>query len=117
MESMITKQDIDRAKTTNLCEVAASLGYTPIRIGSYHTLKEMDSVRIYNKSTWYRWSDGTGGSQIDFLIKFAGMDFLDSVRYLVGSDVTYSHIESVPTQKPKVFTLPDASLDNTRLKY
>ena len=38
------------------CAVAESLGYTVKRIGKYHTLKEMDSIRIYNRSHWYRWS-------------------------------------------------------------
>lgn len=39
----------------------------------------MDSIRIYNKSHWFRWSrqyekGENGGSQIDFLRVFAGMD-------------------------------------------
>ena len=57
--------------------VAASLGYTVKKIGRYHTLKEMDSIRIYNRTNWFRWSrehekGNNGGSQIDFLRVFAG---------------------------------------------
>ena len=33
-----------------LSAVAASLGYTVKKIGRYHTLKEMDSIRIYNRT-------------------------------------------------------------------
>lgn len=44
------------AKSVDLCEVAASLGYTVKKIGRYYTLKEMDSIRIYDRKSWYRWS-------------------------------------------------------------
>ena len=37
------------AKSVDLCEVAASLGYTVKKIGRYYTLKEMDSIRIYDR--------------------------------------------------------------------
>ena len=74
-----TEEELLIAKTADLVDVAASLGYTPKRIGKYYTLKEMDSIRIYNRSHWFRWSrqydkGHNGGSQIDFLKEFAGLD-------------------------------------------
>ena len=49
----------------------------------------MDSIRIYNRSHWYRWSrqfdkGNNGGSQIDFLRVFCGM----SVKA-----VSYTHLD------------------------
>ena len=56
MEDSFTKKELELAKSVDLCEVASSLGYTVKKIGKYHTLKEMDSIRIYGKTNWYRWS-------------------------------------------------------------
>ena len=37
------------------------LGYTVRRLGSrYHTTREMDSLRIKDRRTWKRYSNGTG---------------------------------------------------------
>ena len=47
MEDSFTKKELELAKSVDLCEVASSLGYTVKKIGKYHTLKEMDSIRIY----------------------------------------------------------------------
>ena len=49
-----TEEELLIAKEVDLCDVAVSLGYTVKRVGSYHTLKEMDSMRIYNRRTWFR---------------------------------------------------------------
>lgn len=116
MDHLISQEDIARAKRVDLCDVATSLGYTVIRIGCYHTLKEMDSVRIYNRSSWYRWSDGTGGSQIDFLLTFTGMDFTDAVKYL--NDRSYEVLPPRLPERKKApeFFLPEPASDNVRVK-
>lgn len=72
---MFSEEEITMVKQADLVAVATAMGYTPKRIGRYYTLKEMDSIRIYNRSHWYRWSSETGGSQIDFVMTFAGMEF------------------------------------------
>ncbi len=51
-----TAEELALAKSVDLTAVAASLGYTVKKIGRYHTLKEMDSIRIYNRTNWFRWS-------------------------------------------------------------
>ena len=56
MEGRFTEEELAIAKSVDLCAVAESLGYTVKKIGKYHTLKEMDSIRIYDRSHWYRWS-------------------------------------------------------------
>lgn len=116
MDHLITKEEIARAKSADLCDVATSLGYTVIRIGNYHTLKEMDSVRIYNRASWYRWSDGTGGSQIDFLLTFTGMDFNDAVRYLIDQSHEVLPPRSVVSEKRREFILPTPASDKVRVK-
>lgn len=83
-----TEEELAIAKQVDLCAVAKHLGYTVKRIGKYHTLKEMDSIRIYDRSHWFRWSKqyelgNNGGSQIDFLRVFEGMDIKDAVFWLL----------------------------------
>lgn len=54
--SRFTEEELAIAKSVDLTAIASSLGFTVKRVGRYHTLKEMDSVRIYNRSHWFRWS-------------------------------------------------------------
>lgn len=107
------------------------LGYTVKRIGKYHTLKEMDSIRIYNRSHWYRWSrqfdkGNNGGSQIDFLRVFCGMSVKEAVFWLLDF-AGYRRIEN-PVKQPlvhqvsqkqteerKPFVLPEPAGDNSYL--
>lgn len=83
-----TAEELDIAKQADLCAVAERMGYSVKRIGHYHTLKEMDSIRIYERSHWCRFSrrydkGENGGSQIDFLRVFAGMDVKEAVFWLL----------------------------------
>ncbi len=98
-----TEDELAIAKSVDLVAVAANLGYTPKRIGNYYTLKEMDSMRIYNRSHWCRFSrryekGENGGSQIDFLRVFAGMDVKEAVFWLLDF-AGYRRINDTP-EKP-----------------
>lgn len=102
MEGRFTEEELAIAKSVDLCAVAESLGYTVKRIGKYHTLKEMDSIRIYDRSHWYRWSrqfdkGNNGGSQIDFLRVFGGMSVKEAVFWLLDF-AGYRRIESTAKQ-------------------
>lgn len=121
----VTENDIALAKATDLTEVAKALGYTVKKIGRYYTIKEMDSIRIYDRNNWYRFSrpyekGSNGGTQIDFLEVFAGLDFPHAVEWLVNfQGKTVSHIE---TQKPekepeksKTFKLPTKAYSFKRM--
>lgn len=124
------------AKSVDLCEVAASLGYTVKKIGRYHTLKEMDSIRIYDRKSWYRWSlamegGNNGGSQIDFLMAFAGMNIKEAVFWLLDfagyqrdrqsgertaiQPERLKHITSNKAEEKKEFVLPIPSGSNSFL--
>ena len=85
-----TGEQIAQAKETSLTALAAQYGYHPEHVGNHlFTLKEHDSIRIYNDRTWYRWSKAgsrgeAGGSQIDFLMQFCGVDSIaDAVSILL----------------------------------
>lgn len=83
-----TEEELRIAKSVDLTAVAQRLGYTVVRVGSMYTLKEMDSIRIYNRRSWFRWSradekGSNGGSQIDFLRVFGGMTVKDAVFWLL----------------------------------
>ncbi len=133
MEERFTEDELQIAKSVDLTEVAASLGYTVKRVGRYYTLKEMDSIRIYDKSHWFRWSrqyekGNNGGSQIDFLRVFAGMEVKEAVFWLLDfagyqrisndkDSVLLKHqVTSVKTiEEKKPFVLPYPSADNSYL--
>ena len=119
-----TQQDKENALQTSLTSLASRLGYTPKRVGRCYTLKEMDSIRIYNDRTWYRWSNSgsrSGGTQIDFLLEFGGVNtvpeaihqLLDlqgiSPEYKATQDMNYSN-------ERKDFVLPEKA-QSYRIAY
>ena len=61
-----TDEEMDIAKGTDLPDLLEHLGYRVKRLGSYYTTKEMDSIRIKDRRTWKRYSNGTGGDAITF---------------------------------------------------
>jgi len=131
--SRFTADELAIAKSVDLVAVAEHLGFTPKKIGRFYTLKEMDSIRIYNRRNWFRWSmkdikGHNGGSQIDFLREFAGMDVKEAVFWLLDFTGYKSNIndnvkaDSKNILKPKnydsfyyPFELPAPSQTNNRL--
>ena len=125
------EEELALAKTADLTAVASALGYTVRRVGKYHTLKEMDSIRIYNRSHWFRWSrryegKDNGGSQIDFLRVFGGMEVKEAVFWLLdfmgyskgGAGITQPirhQVVKKETEEPKKFVLPQKASDNRYL--
>lgn len=121
-----TSDELAIAKSVDLTAVASALGYTVRRIGNYHTLKEMDSIRIYNRSHWFRWSrryekGENGGSQIDFLRVFCDMSVKEAVFWLLdfagyyksdikGNSIKYQ-VESIKEERKK-FVLPIPNTTN-----
>lgn len=72
------------ARETDLPDLLTTLGYTVTRVGRYHSTKEMDSMRIKNRRTWYRYSEQIGGDAITFLQHFCGKSFPEAVEYLLS---------------------------------
>jgi len=126
-----TEEELVIAKSVDLTAVAGNLGYTVKRVGNYHTLKEMDSIRIYNNSHWFRWSrqydkGENGGSQIDFLRVFEGMDIKEAVFWLLDfagyrripeadKKISLKHQVAVKEAEKKRFVLPVPAVSNDYL--
>lgn len=126
-----TEEELAMAKRVDLTAVASSLGFTVKRVGRYHTIKEMDSIRIYNRSHWFRWSrqyekGSNGGSQIDFLRVFCNMDVKEAVFWLLDF-AGYSRIPEAEKKvklkcqvakeqsEIKAFVLPMPAMNNSYL--
>lgn len=113
---------METAKGTDLPDLLEHLGYSIRRVGSrYHTTREMDSIRIKERRTWKRYSNGTGGDAITFLQEFCGKDFREAVNYLLefnggrARDSPIPHSKPVQKKEKPVFTLPIAHADQRRV--
>lgn len=103
-----TEEDIQKAKTVSLTELARKMGFTPVKIGRCYSLKEIDSVRIYNDHTYYRWSNNKGGTSIDFLMEFGGVTrFTEAMKILLGMQGITSPCIQETVEKKKKFVLPE----------
>lgn len=103
MSTRFSDEEIEIAKSADLVLIAERLGFTPKKVGCYYTLKEMDSMRIFDRNNWYRFSrkNENGyfcGSQIEFIEEFAGLSFRDSVKYLLDF-VGYERKEHISNRK------------------
>jgi hypothetical protein len=113
-------EEIRTAKETDLPDLLSSLGYTVKRVGSYYTTGEMDSLRIKNRRTWFRYSEKRGGDAIDFLQHFCGKSFPEAVDYLLAyhGGARYPRAPpAVPPKKQEVkpFSLPPPNAGNRRV--
>ena len=118
--SRFSDEEIQTAKETDLPDLLASLGYTVKRVGSYYTTKEMDSLRIKNRRTWFRYSEKCGGDAIDFLRHFCGKSFPEAVDYLLDYHGGARYPRAPPAILPKKaeitpFSLPPPNADNRRV--
>lgn len=119
-----TATEIDAANNADLPDLLASLGYQVRRVGSCYTTEEMDSLRIWNRHTWYRYSESTGGDAVAFLRRFHGMSFQEAVRYLLAfngypvdspAPQPRRRIAPSPLRERSPFALPPPHSDNRRV--
>ena len=110
------------ASGTDLPDLLASLGYTVTRIGRYYSTKEMDSLRIKNRRTWYRYSERVGGDAITFLQHFCGRSFPEAVEDLLAfhgrardAPAERSRQTEQAPEPPKPFALPPRHTDARRV--
>ena len=124
-------EQLEAAKSVRLTSLAQAMGYTVKRVGKCHTLAEMDSIRIYDDRTWYRWSgQGTknGGSTIDFMLEFGNAtDIPDAVHKLLdfggfhsldikGKEGTQKQSQDKQDKLDKTMVLPDRA-NSYRIAY
>ncbi|WP_242955322.1 hypothetical protein [Flavonifractor sp. An52] len=117
-----TEAEMATVRDTDLPDLLSSLGYQVKRIGRYYTTQEMDSIRIKDRRTWFRYSEGIGGDAITFLQRFYNKSFPEAVEYLLTwhGRARDSPPVSTPRQtkekEEKVpFTLPPANVDHRRV--
>ena len=121
-----TDIEIQTARETDLPNLLTALGYHVTKIGSYHSTKEMDSLRIKNRRTWRRYSEGIGGDAITLLQHFHGMRFPEAVNYLLTFQGIYRAREppakiSNPVQRKSAvkekttFQLPEKNAECRRV--
>jgi hypothetical protein len=116
----VTSAEIAIAKETDLPDLLSSLGYQVKRIGSYHTTKEMDSLRIKDRRTWFRYSEGIGGDAISFLQRFENKSFPEAVEYLLSyqgrsRDPPEQPPEQIPAREKGPFQLPPPCEEQRRV--
>lgn len=78
-----TDEELRIARTVDLVDLAAHMHIPLKKKGRYYYVDGMDSFLIFNRSTWYRYSRGIGGSTIDFLMYLENMTFKESVSCLL----------------------------------
>ena len=116
-----TDTEIQIARKTDLLELLTHLGYQVKRIGRYHTTAEMDSLRIKDRRTWFRYSQNTGGDAITLVQQFCDKTFPEAVEYLLtfNGRARDSPAKAVPSVKrdevQKPFTLPPRNTDDRRV--
>ena len=101
MKSVVSEVD--------LVFLAERLGFTPQKIGTgKYNLKEMDSLVIFNRKTWHRFSgkgNKTGSDQVDFLEEFGNMTYPEAMLYLLES-IGYPLPERADQGEKTVFKQP-----------
>ncbi len=116
-------EERQEALNVSLTAVASAMGYTPVRQGRHYSLKEMDSLVIYNDRSWRRWSDKgniNGGTQIDFLMEFGSVpNAVMAIKELLnfkGRDITASApaIAEIYEEKTHNLVLPPKNKDYRR---
>ena len=113
-----TDTEMQIARETDLPELLSHLGYQVKRVGRFHTTAEMDSLRIKDRCTWFRYSQNTGGDAITFLQQFCGKSFPEAVEYLL---TFHGKARDAPIPQPKPispkqkFSLPPRNADDRRV--
>lgn len=103
-------------ESVKIIDYARRIGLTPVRIGTYYTLREHDSVRINERrNIFIQNSTGIGGTVIDFAICFGGRSLPGAIKELAemsklnefkdGHDFTERKEKDV--SKKKEFVLPE----------
>ena len=118
IRNRFTDTEMQIARETDLPELLSHLGYQVKRVGRFHTTAEMDSLRIKDRHTWFRYSQNTGGDAITFLQQFCGKSFPEAVEYLL---TFHGKARDAPIPQPKPisqkqeFSLPPRNADDRRV--
>lgn len=118
MPAFFTQEELAIAKDTDLPDLLSSLGYQVKRVENYHTVREMDSLRVKNRRSWFRYSEGIGGDAIAFVQHFCQKSFPEAVDYLLdfqGGARSFRASPPVSRREPVPFVLPPPAPDHRRV--
>lgn len=118
MPAFFTQEELAIARDTDLPDLLSSLGYQVKRVGNYHTVREMDSLRVKNRRSWFRYSEGIGGDAIAFVQHFCQKSFPEAVDYLLdfqGGARSFRASPPVSRREPVPFVLPPPAPDHRRV--
>lgn len=124
-----TADEIQIAKAVDLVDLAEAVGFPVKKKGGYYQLQDISSAMIFNRTSWYRYSQSVGGSTIDFLMYFKDMDYQEAVGFLLDyagyrkwEQKTDTKIreasgkkQKLPEKEKKPFLLPEKAGDSRRL--
>lgn len=117
----VSREEVEAAKDCSLTTLATEMGYTVEKRGAHYSLKEMDSLIIYNDRTWKRWSekgDIIAGSTIDFVMAFGNVNTVEeAVQSIIDRSIPMSARFTYPERQPqsKPFVLPERNTDQRAL--
>ncbi|MCH3972380.1 MAG: YodL domain-containing protein [Oscillospiraceae bacterium] len=87
------REELDYLKSrVNILDLASDLGYTVIKNGTHHVLKEHPSCTFYQENgsnSFYRFSRGYGGSTIDFVLHMNEDDNLNLSLHTTRDAIEY----------------------------
>ena len=93
-----SKEEIDRAKRTDLASLLVSMGETVKRSGSEHEWSDNGRKVTIRGCVWFHQYDMTGGDAIDFAQRFFGKTFPEAVVFLNGGS-SAQLLRSSPAEK------------------
>ena len=110
-----SKEEIDRAKRTDLASLLTSMGETVKRSGSEHEWSDNGRKVTIRGCIWFHQYDMTGGDAIDFAQRFFGKTFPEAVVFLNGGSSAQLLRSSPAEKEKKPFALPRKAADMRRL--
>ena len=91
------REDIRRARQTNLKPVLEALGYRlHQRTDGNQEVVGLAGDVIIKQHYWIRLHDGTAGNAIDFLVKVEGRSFNEAMRVLMRTNRMPSSTDASP---------------------
>ena len=101
-----TDEQLTRASNIDLISMLQSQGEKLKREGVVHRWMRYDST-VISGNKWFRHSQQVGGGPIQFMQHFYGMNFIDSVKYLLNGEdgAEFAQAEKQNYEKPE-FIIP-----------
>jgi len=109
-----TDDQISQANQISVLELSKQLGYQPEKRGSNYHIKDHGGFYISDtKNSFYCWAEERGGGPVQFLMFTQKMDWLESMKYLIGegqlqqAESTDMQWKKPSVQKQAEFKLPE----------